>query len=143
VELSGSALHVYWYLLRRGQACGVREVQRALGFSSSSSAHYHLERLADRNVVTKDQHGNYRVNEKVRVRRVSSFVFIRGIAFPLQIIYATATTGMWLLFLAFYWKFLTLTIVLALSPGIVASAIFWYDAITMLQSLSSFERSVR
>lgn len=143
VELTGSALLVYWYLLRKRQSCGVREIQRALGFSSSSTAHYHLEKLTNRSILTKDQHGNYRVNEKVKVGRISPFVLIRGFVFPMQLIYAIATTGMYLLFLTLFWNFLTLTVILALSPGIVASVIFWYDAVKVWQSLPSFKRSVR
>jgi predicted DNA-binding transcriptional regulator len=38
-ENSGNTLRVYWYILKKRENCGVREVQRALGFSSSSSAH--------------------------------------------------------------------------------------------------------
>jgi len=143
VELAGSALLVYWYLLRKRQSCGVREIQRALGFSSSSTAHYHLEKLTDRNVLIKDQHGNYKINEKVKVARISPFLFLRGFVFPMQLIYAVATTAMCLIFLTLFWKFLTLTVILALSPGIVAVTIFWYDAIRVWQSLPPFRRSVR
>lgn len=143
IELSGNALLVYWYLLKKRQSCGVREIQRALGFSSSSTAHYHLEKLTNRSILTKDQHGNYRVNEKVKVGRISPFVFIRSFVFPVQLIYATATTSMCLLFLTLFWNFITLTVVLALSPGIVASIIFWCDAVRVWQSLPSFKRSVR
>jgi hypothetical protein len=50
---------------------------------------------------------------------------------------------MYLLFLTLFWNFLTLTVILALSPGIVASVIFWYDAVKVWQSLPSFKRSVR
>lgn len=143
IELTGSALLVYWYLLRRRQGCGVREIQRALGFSSSSTAHYHLEKLMDRNVLTKDQHGNYKINEKIKVARISPFIFVRGFVFPTQLIYAVATTAMCLVFLTLFWKLLTLIVILALSPGIVAAIIFWYDAIIVWQSLPSFKRSVR
>jgi hypothetical protein len=142
-ELSGSSLLVYWYLLRRRQGCGVREVQRALGFSSSSTAHYHLEKLANRRFLVKDCHGNYKINEKVKVGSMSPFVFVHGVVFPMQLIYAIATTGMCILFLAMFSRFLTSTAVVALSPGIVASIIFWYDAIRVWRSLPSFKGGVR
>jgi hypothetical protein len=143
VELSGTTLLVYWYLLRKRQGCGVREIQRALGFSSSSSAHYHLEKLVYKNISIKDEHGNYKINEKVKIGRISPFIFVQGYVFPMQLFYAIATTGMCIVFLVLFWKFLTLTIILALSPGILASAIFWYDAIKVWQSVPSFKRSVR
>jgi hypothetical protein len=50
---------------------------------------------------------------------------------------------MCILFLAYFWRFLTSTVVLALLPGIVASVIFWYDTVKVWESLPSFKRSVR
>ena len=45
-QLKGKTLLVYWFMLRSpGSKAGVREIQRALGFSSSSVASYHLEKL--------------------------------------------------------------------------------------------------
>ena len=63
-EISGSTLRVYWYLLKKRENCGVREIQRALGFSSSSSAHYHLEKLVDKGLLTRDRYGGYSVNAR-------------------------------------------------------------------------------
>jgi len=142
-ELSGTTLLVYWYLLRKRQGCGVREIQRALGFSSSSSAHYHLEKLAFKNILIRDEYGNYRINEKVKVGRISPFILIQGYVFPLQLFYAVATTGMCLIFLLLFWRSLTSMTILALSPGILAALIFWYDAVRVWRSVPSFKRSVR
>lgn len=143
VELSGNTLTVYFYLLRNGQNCGVREIQRALGFSSSSSAYYHLEKLAHKGIVSKDSYGNYRINEETKVRLVDRFFVIRGIVFPKQLVYASATSIMCLLFTLLFWDSLTLTVMLALLPGVVASVILWYDAARLWSSLPSFKRSVR
>jgi hypothetical protein len=142
-EISGNTLLVYWYIYKKGNACGVREVQRALGFSSSSTAHYHLEKLEYKRLLTKDAYGNYVVNNKVKVGVVSPFIFVHGVVFPRQLIYAAASTVMWVFFLAFFWKFLTTTIVLALLPGVVASGIFWYETVRLWASLPSFKGSVR
>lgn len=143
VEISGNTLLVYFYLLKNRQGCGVREIQRALGFSSSSTAHYHLEKLADKGVLTKDSYGNYKINEVMKVGLINPFFIILGFVFPKQFIYATVTTLMSALFLALFWNTLTLTVILALTPGIAASGIFWYEAIKLWRSLSSFKRSVR
>jgi len=142
-ELSGNTLLVYWYILKKGHNCGVREIQRTLGFSSSSTAHYHLEKLMSKGILTKDQYGNYRINEKVKVGRISPFIFLRGFVFPTQLIYAILTTFMCIVFLAYFWRSLTTTVILALLPGIVASVIFWYDTVKVWLSLPSFKRSVR
>jgi hypothetical protein len=143
VDISGNTLLVYFYLLRSGQTCGVREIQRALGFSSSSSAHYHLEKLVHRGILNKDSYGNYRINGEARVRLVDRFFVFRGFVFPKQLFYAAATTIMCLFFTLLFWDSLTLTIVLALLPGVVASGILWYDAAKLWSSLPSFKKSVR
>lgn len=139
-EISKTTLLVYFYVLRKRESCGVREVQRALGFSSSSSAHYHLEKLVDRGVVTKDSYRNYRVNQKARVKMISHFLVIGGFPLPKQLIYAAVTTTMCVFAVAFFWVSLTLTVVLALLPGVVASGIFWYEAVKMWSSFPSFKK---
>jgi len=141
--ISGNTLLVYFYLWRKRQICGVREIQRALGFSSSSTAHYHLEKLANKGVLTKDSYGNYRINKNRRVRVIKSFFVIQSFVFPKQLVYACVTTVMCMFFVAFFWRFLTLTVILALLPGVVASGIFWYDAARLWLSLPSFNKKRR
>ena len=142
-EISGNTLRVYWYVLKKRENCGVREVQRALGFSSSSSAHYHLEKLADKGFLIKDKYGNYQVDTKVKTGSISPFILIHGFIFPRQLFYALATTVMNVFFLTVFWGFLTLIVVLALAPGILACIIFWYETVKLWLSLPSFEESVR
>jgi DNA-binding transcriptional ArsR family regulator len=131
------------YVLKKKESCGVREIQRALGFSSSSSAHYHLEKLADKGLIVKNEYGSYQANGKVRSGAISSFVFVHGFVFPRQLLYAAATTAMNALFLTFFWNFLSSMVVLALTPGILACAIFWYETVKLWMSLPSFEGGVR
>jgi len=142
-EITGNTLTVYFYLLKKKQTCGVREIQRALGFSSPSSAYYHLEKLAHNRILTKDSYGNYKINGDAKVRLVDRFFVIRGLVFPKQIIYATVTTLMCLSFTLLFWRSLTPTVLLALLPGVAASVILWYDAATLYSSLPSSKRSVR
>lgn len=143
VEVSGKTLHVYYYLLKKRHACGVREIQRAMGFSSSSTAHYHLEKLTSKGVLTKNSYGNYTINSDAKLHLLKAFFFVHGFVFPKQFLYAVLTSIMCALLLAFFRQTLTFAVLLALSPGIVASAIFWYDTVKIWRSLPSFERSVR
>lgn len=142
-EISGNTLLVYWYLLKNREGCGVREIQRALGFSSSSSAHYHLDKLEGKGILIKDNYGTYKINNRAKIGLINPFIIVHGFVFPKQLLYAVATSIMCIFFVAFFWKVLTLTIVLALSPGVVASIIFWYDTIKLWKSLPPFKRSVR
>ncbi len=120
-ELRGSTLLVYWYLLKKGGgSSGVREVQRALGFSSPSSASYQLEKLRELGLVSKDHSGDYQVSRVVKVGVLSAFIFFGGHAFPKHLFYASATSLMILLFVM---------VVAALLPGILAAVIFWYETL--------------
>ncbi len=62
-ELRGKTFRVYAYMLMRGKpSYGVREIQRALGFSSPSVAAYHLTWRGptselDRDLVLEAQRG--------------------------------------------------------------------------------------
>jgi hypothetical protein len=131
------------YVQRKKQSCGVREIQRALGFSSSSSAHYHLEKLADKGFLNRDEYGNYQINTKTKTGIINPFIFIHGFTFPRQLLYAIATTIVNALFLAFFWKYLSLIILLALTPGILACLIFWFETIRLWPTIPSFKKSVR
>lgn len=140
VDVSKNSLLVYFYLLRKRRSCGVREVQRALGFSSSSSAHYHLEKLLGQGILTKDAYGNYSVNQNAKVAMANRFFVFYGFPFPKQLIYASMTTVMCLVFSLFFWSSLTLIAVLALLPGAAASVIFWYETVEIWLRLPSFRK---
>lgn len=129
-ELRGNTLLVYWYLLRKGKgSAGVREVQRALDFSSPSSASYHLEKLQGLGLVSKDPGGDYKVSRVVKIGVMTAFLFIGRFVIPKHLLYASATTLMILLFIVLFIDALSLTIVAALLPGIVAAGIFWYETL--------------
>jgi len=137
-ELDGNTLSVYCYLLsKRRNSVGVRQLQRALGFSSSSTAHYHLEKLRDLGLIQKSSLGDYSVSRVIKVGVLSACVFVAGHALPKHLIYATATSLMILLFAALFANSLSLTVLGALLPGIVAAVIFWYETVTVWQRLRS------
>jgi hypothetical protein len=142
-EISGNTLRVYWYILKKGEYCGVREIQRALGFSSSSTAHYHLEKLVDRGFLLRNNYGTYNVNSKVKTGTISHFVFVHGFVFPRQLLYAVVTTIMNIFFIVFFLGFSPSTTALALTPGILACLIFWYETVRLWPTLPSFEEGVR
>ncbi len=138
-ELRGNTLLVYWYLLRKRQnPAGVREVQRALGFSSSSTASYHLEKLTELGLVAKDSFGNYKVSRVVKVGVTSAFLFVGGFAFPKHLLYALTTSLLILLFILFFISILSPMVMLALLPGMMAAGIFWYETVKVWRHRPSF-----
>ncbi len=73
-ELKGNTLRVYWYVMNANkQTVGVREVQRALNFSSPTLALYHLDKLKDLGLVSKDT-GEYRLIKEVKVDVLKQFL---------------------------------------------------------------------
>lgn len=129
-ELTGNTLHVYWYLFKKKQdPTGVREVQRALGFSSSSSADYHLQKLMEMGLIDKDTFGNYRIKKAVKAGFMNSFLFVGGLAFPKHLLYSISTSAMIVVFLLLFAEVLSPIVFAALSPGILAAAIFWYETL--------------
>lgn len=129
-ELTGNTLLVYWYLLKKGRdSAGVREVQRALGFSSPSSASYQLEKLRELGLVSKDWSSDYQVSRVVKAGVISVFIFFGGYAFPKHLVYASVTSIMILLFITLFSHALSPIVVTGLLPGILAAAIFWYETL--------------
>lgn len=55
--LRGKTLRVYRYVLKKGKPVGVREVQRALKFSSPRLAFYHLNKLEETGFLRKTVNG--------------------------------------------------------------------------------------
>lgn len=98
-DLRGKTLQVYVYLLRRGEAVGVRELQRALKFSSPSVAHHHLEKLKDMGIVAKDESGRYKASEKVDVGILRMFILFGGRLVPRLLFYAVFFTTLLTLYL--------------------------------------------
>jgi len=71
--LKGTTLKVYRFMFKKGKPVGVHDVQRGLGFSTSSLASYHISKLFDAGLI-KQQDAGYVVDRvmfenTIRVRR--------------------------------------------------------------------------
>jgi len=87
--LKGKTLLVYWYLLHQpAHAVGVREVQRALGFSSPSIAVHHLEKLQDLGLIRKKGTGEYVLEGKVKVGILRFFTRMGRFLVPRYLFYS-------------------------------------------------------
>lgn len=54
---------VFVYLRLQDQPSGVRQVQRALNLGSPSTAHWHLKKLLEQNVIQQLQGSKYKITE--------------------------------------------------------------------------------
>ena len=123
--LRGKTLTVYLYLLKHGKAIGVREIQKALGFSSPSVAFHHLDKLVELGVVEKDQYERYVLAKKVDTGILHSFVSIGGLTLPRLGFYAAFFTTIAVAYLLLDRSSLDLY---ALIGTVGGSGVFWYEA---------------
>ena len=123
--LRGKTLTVYLYLLKHGKAMGVREIQKALGFSSPSVAFHHLDKLVGLGVVEKDEYDRYVLARKVDTGILHSFVSIGGLNLPRLGFYAAFFTTIAAGYLLLNRSSLDLY---ALIGTVGGSAVFWYEA---------------
>ena len=87
--LRGKAWRVYWYLLKTGTPQSVREVQRALHFSSPSVANHHLEQLRQLGLVEKQEiGGHYFLVNEVKIGVLRHYVKLGKLLFPIYFFYA-------------------------------------------------------
>ncbi|MCS7132574.1 MAG: hypothetical protein N3F65_03185 [Nitrososphaeria archaeon] len=127
-NLRGKTLQAYLYMIRKRDAIGVRELQRALGFSSPSVAHHHLEKLREMGLISRDEVGRYRVSEKVDVGVLKMFVIIGGKLVPRFLFYAVFFTSFLLLYI---WQSFPMLDPNVLAIGCLASIFLWYEAIRL------------
>ncbi len=99
--LKGRTMSVYALLLSQGEM-GVRDVQRALRFSSPSLALHHLTKLTDLDLVRKDEHGIYSISKTVRVGSLSLFIKFGSILLPRFLFLGTLFTAMLILYGIFF-----------------------------------------
>jgi len=133
--LKGKTLLVYWYLLQQpSHTVGVREVQRALNFSSPSIAVHHLEKLQDLGLIQKKGTGEYVLESEVKVGILRFFTRMGHFLVPRYLFYSV-------LFSTMLTAYLTLTILGQVAPnfytlmfGLIATLVFWVETFRLWRS---------
>lgn len=127
--LRGKAWKVYWFLLKNGNPASVREVQRALHFSSPSVANHHLEQLSELGLVKKqDAGGRYVLVSEVKIGVLRHYVKLGKLLFPRFFFYAVFSTVFYLAYLFLLVQTFTRDNLFILSFGAIVCVIFWYEA---------------
>jgi biotin operon repressor len=128
-ELRGKAWRVYWFLLKNGRPVSVREVQRALHYSSPSVAQHHLEQLRSLGLVEKQNvGGDYALVGEVKIGVLRHFVKLGRLLFPRYFFYAIFSTTFYLAYLIVLVQTWTRENIFIAVFGAVVSIIFWYEA---------------
>jgi len=127
--LRGKAWKVYWFLLKIGHPASVREVQRALRFSSPSVAYHHLEQLRELGLVQKqDIGGHYLLVSEVKIGVLRHYVKLGRLLFPRYFFYALFSTLFYVAYLLFMGFGFARENLFFISFGAIICAIFWYEA---------------
>jgi DNA-binding transcriptional ArsR family regulator len=127
--LRGKAWKVYWFLLKTGRPVSVREVQRALHFSSPSVANHHLEQLRELGLVQKQEiGGHYVLVSDVKIGVLRHYVKLGKLLFPRFFFYAVFSTVFYVAYLLFLFQGFTRENLFIISFGAIVIAIFWYEA---------------
>jgi predicted DNA-binding transcriptional regulator len=133
--LRGKAWKVYWLLLKSGRPMSVREVQKALRFTSPSVAQHHLEQLSGLGLVQKqDVGGHYFLTSEVKIGVLRHFVKLGKLLFPRYFFYAVFSTVFYLAYLLVLMQGFTRENLFISLFGAIVSAIFWYEAIRVWSS---------
>ena len=129
-QLRGKAWKVYWLLLKSGHPMSVREVEKALRFSSPSVAHHHLEQLRQLGLVERlIVGGNYALVSEVKIGVLRHFVKLGKLVFPRYFFYALFSTAFYIAYITVLMQELTRENLFILSFGAIVTLIFWYEAI--------------
>jgi len=126
-HLRGNTLKVYYYLLKapRG-AAGIREVQRALHFSSPTLAQYHLEKLRELGLAKKES-TEYVAVGQATVGALKPFLRFGTMFVPRFVLYAVLFTILFFFSvsqlgeMSFYSAY-------GLVVTLIAAAIMWYES---------------
>lgn len=148
MALTGTTLRVYRYLYKMGKPCGIREIERGLGLSSSSVALYHVRKLLDAGLIREElpqaakqgdpgkdpkpyreagngQPGGYVVDRVI----YDNMIRIRRSLIPLQVAYSVFfATALLILVLILRPPAISGSYIFALSVIAVACGIFAYQA---------------
>ena len=130
--LKGKTLLIYWYLLQQPtHTVGVRQVQRALGFSSPSIAVHHLGKLEDLGLVRKKGTGEFVLEEEVKVGILRFFTHMGRFLVPRYHFYSVLFSTM----LTAYLILCTLSQIIpsfyVVMFGSIASLVFWIETVRL------------
>ena len=128
-KLRGKAWKVYWLLLRSCRPMSVREVEKALRFSSPSVAHHHLEQLRQLGLVQRQNvGGEYVLVSEVKIGVLRHFVKLGRLMFPRYFFYAIFSSAFYIAYITLLMQDFTRENLFIISFGAIVTIIFWYEA---------------
>ncbi|MDI9619333.1 MAG: winged helix-turn-helix domain-containing protein [Candidatus Nezhaarchaeota archaeon] len=130
--ISGTTLRVYIYMLKSAKPVGVREVQRAMGFRSPSTASYHISKLVEHGLAARDGDG-YKALSNSSLAPLLMFQRVGRIMVPRLLFYAVFFTAATAFFLALcpLDRLMLFPENFTLMLCLLASAFMWAEAVRL------------
>jgi magnesium-transporting ATPase (P-type) len=137
-----NTLLVYWYLWSSvTNRSGPRSVQRAIGFSSPSSALFHLTKLEEMGLIQKQRNGHYEIVLKKKFGLMKRFVFIFHQWVPKNVIYLLILAFAVFAILLLLFPMISWYVVIALLPAIVSIFLQIYEIVLLWKNRPRFKSS--
>lgn len=131
-EIKGKTLLVYWYLLQQqSHTVGIRQVQRALNFSSPSIAVHHLEKLSNFGLIKKKGTGEYVLEEEVKVGILKLFTHLGRFLVPRYLFYSVLFSTMLTTYLVLCGLLQIVPSFYGVTFGSIAALIFWVETVRL------------
>ena len=128
--LEGTTRKVFRFVYRQHQPVGVHDVQRGLGLSSPSVAHYHISKLLKAGLL-KEEGDGYVVEKTI----FENMIRVRRTVLPLQVGYAAFFLTALLTLVTFMRpSALSSTYVFAITVVIIAAAISMFEAYRVMRA---------
>ena len=134
-RIYGKTLDVYLCILTAENAIGVRDIWRALDFSSPSLAQYHVNKLLDLKLIETDFEGKYKINDQESIEALRSFLLLRGMLIPRLTIYSALILGLMVSYVI-YWPWRgDFRDLVTLFIGLFSAGAFLFEAVKQYRGL--------
>jgi hypothetical protein len=127
-ELEGSTLIVYAYIVRSDKPVGTREITRGTELSSTSVAHYHLQKLENLGLIEKNSYGQYTIKKKASI---DGHVWVGKNLIPQLMFYA-------LFFIGAFVTEVSMILLSLIIKNLVIETSFWFLTIITLVAMILF-----
>ncbi len=139
-RIYGKTLDVYLCILTAEGAIGVRDIWRALGFSSPSLAQYHVNKLLDLKLIETDFEGKYKINDQESIEALRSFLLLRGMLIPRLTIYSAMILGLMVSYVM-YWPWRgDFRDLVTLFIGLFSAGAFLFEAVKQYRGLDFMKK---
>ena len=134
-RIYGKTLDVYLCILTSDNSIGVRDIWRALKFSSPSLAQYHVNKLLDLKLIETDFDGKYKINDQESIEALRSFLLLRGMLIPRLTIYSALILGLMVSYVT-YWPWRgDFRDLVTLFIGLFSAGAFLFEAVKQYRGL--------